>query len=100
MRSVPWVLETKWTFPLGPAIEGGGQLFLMPGLVDTHVHFESDEMFDMFLINGVTSVINLKGGPKYLELRRQVLDGERARPTIYTSGPFLNQPEIGTADEA
>jgi imidazolonepropionase-like amidohydrolase len=81
-------------------IEGGGELFLMPGLVDTHVHFESDEMFDMFLVNGVTSVINLKGSPDHLERRRKVLDGEHAGPTIYTSGPFLNQPEINTADEA
>lgn len=81
-------------------IEGDGKLFLMPGLVDTHVHFESDEMFDMFLINGVTSVINLKGGTEHLERRRQVLDGARAGPTIYSSGPFLNQPESGTADEA
>jgi hypothetical protein len=81
-------------------IDGGGKLFLMPGLVDTHVHFESDEMFDLFLINGVTSVINLKGSPEHLERRRQVLDGERAGPTIYTSGPFLNQPAIDTADEA
>lgn len=81
-------------------IEGGGELFLMPGLVDTHVHFESDEMFDLFLINGVTTVINLKGSPEILERRRQVLDGERTGPTIYTSGPFLNQPGIETADEA
>jgi imidazolonepropionase-like amidohydrolase len=82
-------------------IDGRGK-YLFPGLTDTHVHLEGNAgaWLGLFLAHGVTTVFNLRGGPEQLELRRRVAVGELAGPTIYTSGPFTNQPTIMTADDA
>lgn len=80
--------------------------YLVPGLVDMHVHLRGDRatmlgMLDLFVINGVTTVVNLYGTPEHLELRARAARNELLAPTIYTSGPFIsdaphNQP---TAEE-
>ncbi|MBC8065814.1 MAG: amidohydrolase, partial [Chlorobia bacterium] len=41
----------------------GRQKFLMPGLVDMHVHVYAPQEFSLFLANGVTTVYNLNGRP-------------------------------------
>jgi imidazolonepropionase-like amidohydrolase len=78
-------------------IDGRGQ-YLMPGLVDMHVHieFENDMLF--MVTNGVTSVRNLWGNtgkkslfgmPDQLALRKQIQAGELIGSTIYTAGPVM-----------
>jgi imidazolonepropionase-like amidohydrolase len=78
-------------------IDGRGQ-YLMPGLVDMHVHieFENDMLF--MVTNGVTSVRNLWGNtgkkrlfgmPDQLALRQQIEAGTLLGPTIYTTGPVM-----------
>ena len=81
-------------------IDGRGK-FLFPGLTDTHVHLEgnAESWLGLFLSHGVTTVFNLRGGPDQLTLRRRVAEGTVAGPTIYTSGPFVNQPLIMTAED-
>ena len=76
--------------------------FLMPGLVDTHVHLEGrpDEWMAIFLAYGVTTVFNLKGAPEHLALRARVRRGEQTGPDIYTSGPYTNEPVIKTPEDA
>lgn len=54
----------------------------------------------LFVANGVTTVFNQRGGPEHLALRSAVLECRTVGPTIYTSGPFTNQPEIQNADDA
>ncbi|MDA1263532.1 MAG: amidohydrolase, partial [Planctomycetota bacterium] len=64
-------------------VDGQGQ-FLMPGLVDFHVHtyFETDHK--LFLANGVTTVRNLFGNPMHLALRARLESGELLGPTLLT----------------
>ena len=81
-------------------VEGNGTSWLMPGLVDTHVHWETEVLFDLFLLHGVTTVFNLRGGPQQLAARQLVESGEMPGPTIYTSGPFVNLPQIATPEDA
>ncbi len=75
-------------------IEGAGK-YLLPGLVDMHVHLRNYSEQDMagllqlYVINGVTTVLNLSGAPRHLEMRGRVARGELFGPTIYTSGPFI-----------
>jgi len=82
-------------------IDGAGR-YLVPGLTDAHVHLELDERrwLPVFLSYGVTSVFNLRGEPRHLALRRDVAEGRAVGPTIYTSGPYVNLPDIQTASDA
>jgi imidazolonepropionase-like amidohydrolase len=83
-------------------IEGEGKRYLVPGLVDTHVHLlgHPERWVDLFLAHGVTTVFNLRGGPSELALREAVRSGARAGPTIYTSGDFANLPMVTDAESA
>jgi imidazolonepropionase-like amidohydrolase len=88
--------------PAGIPVEDCTGRFLVPGLADLHVHlaWEPESWLPLYLINGVTTVLNMSGSPSLLVLREAVRRGEVVGPTLYTTGPFTNQPEIMTADEA
>ena len=71
-------------------IDAGGK-FLIPGLVDAHVHlFESPNDLLLYVANGVTHVRELIGEEDHLEWRAEVKDGG--------VGPdmFLASPRIGS----
>jgi hypothetical protein len=84
-----------------------GGAYVMPGLVDTHVHLETymDARPDfgdapVFLRYGITSVFNLRGFPEHLQLRERIARGELLAPNLYTSGEFVNEPRVNTPAEA
>ena len=89
-------------------IDGAGG-YLLPGLTDAHVHLATDMPWasvrrnfgdaPLFLAHGVTSVVNLRGSPEQLEWRRRIERGEWLAPTIYTSGEFIDEPRVITADD-
>ena len=88
-------------------IDGAGQ-YLVPGLTDAHVHLPGtplahtrDDFGDapLDLAYGVTTVVNLGGTPTLLEWRKRVEAGTLLGPTIYTAGPFVNEPRVNTPDE-
>jgi imidazolonepropionase-like amidohydrolase len=78
-------------------VDGQGK-YLMPGLVDMHVHIQSENDPILFVANGVTSVRNMWGNtgkmlqfgfPDQLALRNQIEQGTLFGPTIYTAGPVM-----------
>ena len=78
-------------------VDGKGK-YLMPGLIDMHVHIESENDMLLFVANGVTSVRNMWGNtgkklqvglPDQLQLRQQIEQGTLLGPTIYTTGPIM-----------
>lgn len=77
-------------------IDGSGK-YLVPGLVDMHVHLrdyrdnEMSALLQLYVANGVTTVLNLSGIPRHLELREKTAKGELTGPTIYSSGPFISR---------
>jgi len=89
-------------------IDGAGH-YLLPGLTDAHVHLEEGMPWaptrpdfgdaPLYLAYGITTVVNLGGTPTQLDWRRQVEAGELTGPTIYTAGPFLNEPRVKTPDD-
>ena len=83
-------------------VEGNGSSYLLPGLVDSHVHLEIDERrwLPVFLASGVTTIINLRGEARHLALRDDVAAGRVIGPSILTAGRYANMPLITTPDEA
>lgn len=64
--------------------------FILPGLVDMHVHFVGEPEGIMYLANGVTTVRNMSGSLDVIRLVQIFADGVSPGPTIYTSGPMID----------
>lgn len=76
-------------------IDGTGR-YLVPGLVDMHVHLSRPEHqgdFALYLGNGVTTIriLNAAPIPSVVEWRKEIEHGERIAPTIVTSGPTVHE---------
>jgi imidazolonepropionase-like amidohydrolase len=72
--------------------------FLMPGLVDVHLHLPPGEgvnndlpsqQLRLLLANGVTTARNMIGGASHLVLRDRINRGELLAPQIFTAGTPL-----------
>jgi imidazolonepropionase-like amidohydrolase len=86
------------SIPVDAVVIDGREKYLMPGLVDMHVHIEYENDMLLLVANGVTSVRNMWGNtdkklllgmPDQLALRRQIDDDLLFGPTIYTTGPVM-----------
>jgi imidazolonepropionase-like amidohydrolase len=83
-------------------IDGRGR-YLVPGLVDAHVHlFDQSSIpdFALYLANGVTTIRNMQGAPMHLRLRDELARGERLGPTLYTTSAFVDVDAVHSPEEA
>ncbi|MEO8227260.1 MAG: amidohydrolase family protein [Gemmatimonadota bacterium] len=70
-------------------VQGAGR-YLMPGLIDAHVHlFQRDDMA-RYLDAGVTTVRNMWGTPSVRTLQAAVAAGTARGPTIISASPGLD----------
>ena len=79
-----------------PAVDGRGK-FLIPGLVDMHVHVYTPDRWhpELFLAAGVTTVLDLGGQLRDLTAYRgAVTSGARPGPRILFTGPMLEEGEV------
>lgn len=72
----------------------GNGNFLMPGLIDMHVHVWDSYELALYLVNGVTSLRNLWGMPMHLRIKDKIKQGKLKAPFFLTSGPKLTGPEF------
>ena len=83
--------------PLGAQVIDATQKFLIPGLVDMHVHTSWDQHFvrPLTLANGVTSVREMSAYdfPEIQRRRRDVQVGNLRGPRILAAGPIIDGPE-------
>jgi imidazolonepropionase-like amidohydrolase len=79
------------------SIDGTGK-FLIPGLMDMHVHLFSDDEFPdslaedefkVMMAYGVTTIRLMIGTPEQLVLREKSAKGEILAPTIFAASPHL-----------
>jgi imidazolonepropionase-like amidohydrolase len=87
-------------------IESDGR-YLIPGLVDSHVHMwgysrggegnsaAEHAVLSMLLANGVTTAVIMEGAPASLRLRQQVNSRTVLGPTLYTTGPLIQASGTG-----
>lgn len=73
-------------------IDGMGK-FLIPGLVDSHVHlFKSQNDLLLYVANGVTQIRELIGEDDHLKWREEIRNG-RIGPDMYIASPRLGSFE-------
>ena len=80
-------------FPRGAKKIDGTGLYLIPGLIDAHVHLYAPQHLRLYLANGVTTVFNLNGRPPHLVWREEIAKGDRLGPRIYTVGPKFSRAD-------
>jgi hypothetical protein len=73
--------------------------YLLPGLGDMHTHFSGNEPIDrallnLHLVNGVTTVLSLGGGPEILRLRESIISKRFDAPNFYTAGPAVDDANL------
>ena len=74
-------------------IDGRGK-FLVPGLVDAHVHLEEVADLPQFVAAGVTTVRDLMGSPETLAWRKNTADGTVVGPRVIAAGPLFAGPQV------
>src|SRR5689334_10323263 len=74
-------------------IDGRGR-YLIPGLVDAHVHLEEDADFPQFVASGVTTVRDLMGSPETLAWRAATANGTLVGPRVIAAGPLFAGPQV------
>jgi imidazolonepropionase-like amidohydrolase len=84
-------------------IDGRGR-WLMPGLIDSHVHYDEEVELTSYLRKGVTTVISLGDPPEQIARMPQSLaklnSGELAGPRLYAAGLIIsNGIKLSTAAE-
>lgn len=75
-------------------VDGTGK-FLIPGLVDMHMHLSylTERAFPVLLANGVTSVCDMGGDLDEIDRwRDEIAKGSRLGPRIVRAGPVLDGP--------
>ena len=79
--------------PQGARIVDGRGRYLMPGLVDFHVHLGERADLGLYVASGVTTVVHMGGnGALVVPWRDSIRAGLLTGPTIY-AGYFMNGPE-------
>jgi imidazolonepropionase-like amidohydrolase len=85
--------------PPGALVVDGAGRFLLPGLIDMHVHVQHPDELLLFAAYGVTTVRNMGanqgavrwlGFPDQRELRDRIAAGELLGPRIVTAGPIVD----------
>jgi imidazolonepropionase-like amidohydrolase len=70
-------------------VKGQGR-FLLPGLIDVHVHIWDEPELAAYLSFGVTTVRNVSGMPFHLTFMKEIEAGNLEGPRLITTGPILN----------
>lgn len=70
-------------------IDGQGQ-YLLPGLIDAHVHISDEPELAGYLSYGVTGVRNMSGYPFHVALQARINNRELLAPDFITTGPIHN----------
>lgn len=68
--------------------------YLVPGLIDMHVHVWDRYELGLYLSKGVTAVRNLWGMPMHLRIKEDVNNDEIISPIFFTTGPKLTGPDF------
>lgn len=81
--------------PPGARVLDAQGKYLIPGLVDMHVHYGKPWIHRLYLANGVTTVRDLGGAVERLTtLRQEIAVGNILAPRLFISGMPINQRSV------
>lgn len=84
--------------PDATVIDGRGQ-YLIPGLIDSHVHIKEQDPLFLYIAGGVTTAQNMSGRPFHLGMRERVNAGSLLGPRIITTGPTTAEVGVATPED-
>ena len=95
--------SARVSIPAGTIRIDARDKYLMPGLADMHVHMVGpralqEELLKMYVVEGVTTILNMRGTPDHLVMRADIRAGRTFGPNMYTVGRFVNAPFFVTPD--
>jgi len=80
--------------PGAQVIDASGK-YIIPGLIDSHVHYDMPWLHRLYLANGVTSVRDLGGSiERLLTLRQEIAAGNILAPRMFISGRPINPGSV------
>jgi imidazolonepropionase-like amidohydrolase len=83
------------TVPPGTKTISGSGRYLVPGLVDFHVHPRAESELEAYLRHGVTTVVVMRGTETALGMRLRSNVGRIVGPRVLTAGPLVDgEPPI------
>jgi imidazolonepropionase-like amidohydrolase len=82
--------DASMRLPRGTRVIDAAGRYLVPGLIDAHVHVRAASELDSYLRHGVTTVVALRGTDTTLALREQVRSGAIPGPRILSAGPLID----------
>lgn len=69
----------------------GTNKYLIPGLIDSHVHIKkSPNDLLLYLANGITQVGEMTGMKEHFQYQKEIEDGTRLGPDIYIASPKVS----------
>lgn len=87
---VAWIgPTTELDPPPGATVVDARGGWLLPGLVDLHVHLDRDDL-EAYVRHGVTTVRNMWGFPDVWAMKREIESGDLLGPTIFTVSSGLD----------
>ncbi len=91
-------------------IDGRNKLYVLPGLADLHTHSGAlpglpekvsvEELYSLYLANGVTTILDMSGFPKALRWRRDLRKGKLLGPNLHVASPIIDEAGYGSSLEA
>ncbi|MEM6264012.1 MAG: amidohydrolase family protein [Bacteroidota bacterium] len=81
--------------PKESRIVNGTGKFLIPGLIDSHIHlWQSPNDLLLYLANGITTVRELKGSDHHLDWRAEITSGKRPGPNLFVASTKLQSKDF------
>jgi imidazolonepropionase-like amidohydrolase len=82
-------LSSQIHIPSNFEIIDGKEKYLIPGLIDMHVHFFIQNDLLLFVANGITTVRNMMGNQEHLKIKDKLRKNIIFGPNLYTTGPYI-----------
>lgn len=98
-RTIAQIVPAGTAVAAGASVIDGRGQYLIPGLIDSHVHIKEQDPLFLFVAGGVTTAQNMSGRPFHLDMRARIHAGTLLGPRIITTGPTTAEVGVATPED-